>query len=501
MSDLAFRTQRALSEGHSEDDIRNHLTGKFNDDEINNSFELASKIQTAFDAGHDEDAIRSHLNTPRDIRQEPVVSEPQEVDTAVSDLPEITQEPILSEPQLEQQDDTLAQPDLVQAPLPEKQPIQAPQFQPGILGGVTPPRDRSQDRASDFIAVAQNFTRNPEQGFNLVAGFVFENYANDYDKAEEDSKKAVLELGKKHRIKFRYNEKGKPEVFNLDVKEWQDATPDLIQSLSSMKGEILGGLVGGLGGASTGAVVGGAIGSVIPIPGATAIGSVIGSVGFGLLGTVLGSEVDLLLNSLELQEQISLQRIHMKAIGAAKESIVFDSIGLGVFGGVKLGVNIVKEIQGLVGKQIGQTARATRSLQENFLINDAQAKEIVTTYENITKSTAPGATDAEKALTIIPFTQPGGERLLNASLSPEIKAAVVKDVNTRATDVKSMVNKFTGDTPGRDVLDALDTYTGQVKNYYSSVKERALRADKTGNFQFSFDDLGVNEIVKGIVSL
>lgn len=148
----------------------------------------------------------------------------------------------------------------------------------------------------------------------------------------------------------------------------------------------------------------------------------------------------------------------------------------------------------------GNMKGAYKALQDQLGIDESQIKEIISQWEQVTGTKAPGVTTRAKAMHVIPQTVPGAEDIVGqaAQLSPKVSAHLQQVISGRAQDVISGVDNLTNDNIGIVLHDELGKYTNTVKSYYTGIKQHAIDSMKDTGFKFDYDQLALEPVFDAI---
>jgi len=258
-------------------------------------------------------------------------------------------------------------------------------------------------------------------------------------------------------------------------------TPGFLQSIGKSKYEVAGGIAGAI------------AGSKVPVKhpyaklGAIALG--------GIIGVVAGEEIDYLSSAIAAQEELSANVALEKAIGAAQMGAVFEVAGgatakliQGSWKSLRHAYNAVRN---------NNTAGAYAALKDTLgYLDDDQVEELVTRWEKLNQTSAPGKTAQEKALATLPTTTPGGEAIVAAAARNDNRAALTvrADLNARAKTVLQAAKNPTDDT-GIQLRSALKDYSDNVKASYGVVKASGAEL-VPAEYKFSLTNKSVRPLLE-----
>lgn len=297
--------------------------------------------------------------------------------------------------------------------------------------------------------------------------------------AEREAQQKIVNLASERGINVQVQ--GGEYFAQTEDGKWAKVTPDLLDELASAKGEIIGG--------TAGAIAGGMM-TPIPHPLAKFLGSAAGAA----LGAAAGTQLDYLYSAMKVSEDMNAQVALNKALTAAELSIVGDSIAYPI---AKLGGAAVRGIKKAKDLLIdGNSAGAYQALKDTMFISDGEAQQIV---EGLQKFAAvPGGNPAEQRIASTILTRPGGEAIVQSVVrdSPKASQAIVQALDSRAQDIMRTSSELSGEGVAKLLREDLDNYVADVKGFYGSVKDRALKAPGADQVQFDYDGLAVEPVLK-----
>ncbi len=297
--------------------------------------------------------------------------------------------------------------------------------------------------------------------------------------AEREAQQKIVNLASERGINVQVQ--GGEYFAQTEDGKWAKVTPDLLDELASAKGEIVGGTAGAIAG-----------GMMMPIP--HPLAKFLGSAAGAALGAAAGTQLDYLYSAMKVSEDMNAQVALNKALTAAELSIVGDSIAYPI---AKLGGAAVRGIKRAKDLIIdGNSAGAYQALKDTMFISDGEAQQIV---EGLQKFAAvPGGNPAEQRIASTILTRPGGEAIVQSVVrdSPKASQAVVQALDSRAQDLMRTSSELSGEGVAKLLREDLDNYVADVKGFYGSVKDRALKAPGADQVQFDYDGLAVEPVLK-----
>lgn len=297
--------------------------------------------------------------------------------------------------------------------------------------------------------------------------------------AEREAQQKIVNLASERGINVQVQ--GGEYFAQTEDGKWAKVTPDLLDELASAKGEIVGGTAGAIAG-----------GMMMPIP--HPLAKFLGSAAGAALGAAAGTQLDYLYSAMKVSEDMNAQVALNKALTAAELSIVGDSIAYPI---AKLGGAAVRGIKRAKDLIIdGNSAGAYQALKDTMFISDGEAQQIV---EGLQKFAAvPGGNPAEQRIASTILTRPGGEAVVQSVVrdSPKASQAIVQALDSRAQDLMRTSKELSGDGVAKLLREDLDNYVADVKGFYGSVKDRALKTPGADLIQFDYDGLAVEPVLK-----
>lgn len=297
--------------------------------------------------------------------------------------------------------------------------------------------------------------------------------------AEREAQQKIVNLASERGINVQVQ--GGEYFAQTEDGKWAKVTPDLLDELASAKGEIVGGTAGAIAG-----------GMMMPIP--HPLAKFLGSAAGAALGAAAGTQLDYLYSAMKVSEDMNAQVALNKALTAAELSIVGDSIAYPI---AKLGGAAVRGIKRAKDLIIdGNSAGAYQALKDTMFISDGEAQQIV---EGLQKFAAvPGGNPAEQRIASTILTRPGGEAIVQSVVrdSPKASQAIVQALDSRAQDIMRTSSELSGEGVAKLLREDLDNYVADVKGFYGSVEDRALKTPGADQVQFDYDGLAIEPVLK-----
>ncbi len=254
----------------------------------------------------------------------------------------------------------------------------------------------------------------------------------------------------------------------------------LVPQLLGHKAEIINGIVGG----TYGFRLGGAVPGPPLVKGA---GALLGSAAMSAAGVYTGRGIDMVRNMLYNKQALDAKFIHDEMVDAG----ILDSVfGVAVPVGAKLSAETIKGVYKAFDKTIGgNITGANRSLIELFHVTPEEAKQIVSEWENLVGRTAPGLTQEQKNIAILPRVMAEGHAVIGPASkeSSAMSINAAREVSKRAKDIQKQINASTSDTVGKILRHEMPIYEKMVKDTFEGVKQYGISSLKASNFRFDFD--------------
>jgi len=219
----------------------------------------------------------------------------------------------------------------------------------------------------------------------------------------------------------------------------------------------------------------------------------------GGVGASMGRSLDVLHNSMKVQEDINAQFIVKRMTDAGVFAATTEIVGAPImYAGTKFIKGIGHSYDLLIE---GNKQGAYRSLKDLMHLTDDQVKDIIIEWEKATGVKAKGSL-AKQALSIIPQTEAGGEAIIRsaAGLNPKSSAAIARSISVRAKDLLDNTGRMTNDNVGSVMSDELGKYVTSVKDYFTGVKDIAGDAMEGATYRFDYDKLAIDPLMDRIHS-
>lgn len=307
--------------------------------------------------------------------------------------------------------------------------------------------------------------------------------AKQVEEAEKAARDKIISMAQDKGITLQWQ--GGEYYAQTPEGQWAKVTPTLWDELWAMKGETVG--------AAAGAVVGARAGAALPVPhplaklALGAAGSVVGAA----VGSATGAEADYLYTAMKQSEELSAKVAAHKVITAAEWSVIGDVIGYPVAKLTGAAVKGIMQARDFI--KTGNTTGAYRALKDTMFISDSEAQELT---DKLAKQLAvPGSNEQERAIVSAAITKPGGEQLVRAatSTSPRVSQAVLQSIDSRA---KSLLEGTETKNVGTLLRQDLGNYVSDVKQFFSSVKDEAMKAPNASRVQFNYDKLAIEPLMQ-----
>lgn len=307
--------------------------------------------------------------------------------------------------------------------------------------------------------------------------------AKQVEEAEKAARAKVISMAQDKGITLQWQ--GGEYYAQTPEGQWAKVTPGMWDQLWAMKGETVGAVAGAVAGARAGAAI------PAPHPLAKLALGAAGSVVGAAVGSATGAEADYLYTAMKQSEELSAKVAAHKAITAAEWSVIGDVIGYPVAKLTGAAVKGIMKARDFI--KTGNTTGAYRALKDTMFISDSEAQELT---DKLAKQLAvPGSNEQERAIVSTAITKPGGEQLVRAatSASPRVSQAVLQSIDSRA---KSLLEGTKTKNVGTLLRQDLDNYVSDVKQFFSSVKDEAMKAPNASRVQFNYDKLAVEPLMQ-----
>lgn len=362
-----------------------------------------------------------------------------------------------------------------------------------MLQGNNP---RNQTPEEIYAKVSNIYTKYANMP-HMITG-TFGNYEDRAQMIQDlkDVNNFVVESLNKNGFDARVDElTGEVYLINPETGEEKLLEPSLWEEIKASKSEIASGIVMGI--AAERALTG-----ARSTPGPwwakalVGIGAFTGTVLAGATGATLGRRQDILRNALETNQEISDKLLYDQMVDAGAADVVFSVAGTAFFKSVK---GVVKGVYRAYDLMLqGNKAGAYQSLKQFMNLSDDQVDEIIAGWEKLNGKKAPGFTRAEKALHIIPRTEPGGEALVNPAAALDTRASTIaaQEIDNRAKDLLEQAKTISSDNMSTILRDELTNYKALVKNRYTAIKNYAVEEMQNSGFTFDYSDLAIDPILE-----
>lgn len=457
----AFVVAGAIQDGFSEEEIADILKEQgYADDEVQTALSNGRKASEAKAEGFTDAEIEEVLNekdpSPSSVEErQPAMQSWQGRDTATMQTPGTGYEATMNP-----------------ASWPTAEESRAAAYKRLTEKGTT----TAQQLVTDLKVIQPAMVSLTERAQGLMGNQLKQ---RQVEVAEREAQQKIVNLASERGINVQVQ--GGEYFAQTEDGKWAKVTPDLLDELASAKGEIIGG--------TAGAIAGGMM-TPIPHPLAKFLGSAAGAA----LGAAAGTQLDYLYSAMKVSEDMNAQVALNKALTAAELSVVGDSIAYPI---AKLGGAAVRGIKRAKDLIIdGNSAGAYQALKDTMFISDGEAQQIV---EGLQKFAAvPGGNPAEQRIASTILTRPGGEAIVQSVVrdSPKASQAIVQALDSRAQDIMRTSSELSGEGVAKLLREDLDNYVADVKGFYGSVKDRALKAPGADQVQFDYDGLAVEPVLK-----
>lgn len=244
-------------------------------------------------------------------------------------------------------------------------------------------------------------------------------------------------------------------------------------------------------GAFVGAIEGGKAASrITKNPYLVGLGTVLGAA----TGGAFGSQFDYLANAVNLNQDMSAEIAAHRAMTAAEASVIADVIGYPIAKGLGAGYQGILRTKDFImdGNSIG----AVKKLKADLNMSDDEAQVLVANLERMIE--LPGKKPAQKELAAIVLTQPTMQDVVKVAGTLDSKMArnVAQMVKNRADDLLKSTEDLTSESAGKILSEDLINYTSDVKAFYQGVKETASKHPLANTFDFDFEALAIDPVIK-----
>lgn len=307
--------------------------------------------------------------------------------------------------------------------------------------------------------------------------------------AEENASRSTAQIQKTLNSEFGLDVSYNPELgVWIDNQSGQEMTlgvwDDIWQDLKGSRYELGYGVAGGIAGARVGSSRYGFLGGVA--------GGAVGAV----FGSALGTNLDYMREAFRLDQEMQGAVAFRKTLNSAELSLIGDAAGaalIKVFGStIRGGKRIINYARG------GDIPSATKALEAHMAVTTDEATEIATQLSRL--SDVPGSTQAEKNIAATVMTQPGGERIVKAATAsrPRAGQALIRSVDDRAQALLKHSTDLQHPQAGRQIVQDLDNYRADVRQFYGDVKAEAAQSVRANDFSFDFDEIAVEPVLASL---
>lgn len=245
------------------------------------------------------------------------------------------------------------------------------------------------------------------------------------------------------------------------------------------------------GGAFSGAVGGGIRGAMIPGPPLVKLG---GSVFGAAVGATVGSIWDTGYNAWKMHEYAEADAYAINALNQAQLSVVGDLLGYGIAESVG---GAYRKLKGVIDNVIqGNEAKARQGLKEQLRVGDDVLED---TYKQLERVfSVPGETPNQQEIAAFILTQPGGEQVMRVAgaIDNGAQREVAKSIDERAKGFLAEGEALVPENFERVMKQDLLNYESDVKGFFKTVKDRASTAALANKWEFDFQELGIEPILK-----
>lgn len=514
----AFGVYTALRMGHTEDEIREDLLKRGQDEEeINESLKKAKAIELAVAQGYSEEDIKQYL-----MNKQPKISGVE--DLSVGQAQGILATGTTGWETLFKGTDYQIPESVIEAykkELPEKfapygkvlaskdSALGKQYIEQEIIRKLKTKVDNYKALTNldeemtiyDFTAKLKTIAPNMSSITTRTSGFFGDKGdAAIAAQAEYASRQRIIELAKEMNVQLEWYDPRPEETAEANLGLlWEPgtwlvvtpegdkipATPQFWSSIKAEKGEIAGAIAGGFIGAKYGTRVPGG-----PIP--KTIGGLGGSILGAGVGAALGSQYDYMSNALELHQNLKAEVAAHRALTAAEASVVGDMIAYPVIKGLGAGWGAIVKAKNylLAGNKEG----ARIALRETMMLSDAEVDEMIEQLARV--QDIPG-TGSDKAIATFVQTQPGGEEIMRVAgaLDTAANRNVAKSIDTRAKDLLETTQSLTDENIGKLLREDLANYTTDVKQFYGKVKSEAAMSPHLNKWTFDYAKLAIDPVL------
>ena len=227
-----------------------------------------------------------------------------------------------------------------------------------------------------------------------------------------------------------------------------------------------------------------------------ALAGPVGAVALSSLGASVGRGGDILANQIDLVKKVDGKLITDQMVEAGIFDLAATAVGAAV---LKPVASTAKWLKGVYNQVIsGNTDGAYEAALNHYGVSSEEATNLVKAFENLAGQVE--GTEKEKVLKVLALTKEGGEDVIDKAnlLDPKASANVAKQIFTRAQDLLNRTKELAADNIQAILKDGLDTYTGEVKQFYNKVKTSS--EEFTQGYQFDYDAIGLQPLLAKIGS-
>lgn len=215
--------------------------------------------------------------------------------------------------------------------------------------------------------------------------------------------------------------------------------------------------------------------------------------------TSLGAGYDVLNAASKLNTELKAKEL---AIAMGDVAVTDTLLILGISGLAALGPAGLKAVSTAYDRLLqGNKQGAFEAAKQFTNLNDAQVNDLLAKWEKTTgqrvrsESAILGGpllqADKDVALSVMAQTTPGMDSALSAALriSRGGGAPLAKQVSDRAKAISAEADSLTNDNVTTFVKEGLNSYTHQVENYKSLVREAGITQADAVRYRFNFNDI------------
>lgn len=221
-----------------------------------------------------------------------------------------------------------------------------------------------------------------------------------------------------------------------------------------------------------------------------------GAVALSSLGASVGRGSDILTNQIDLVKKVEGKLITDQMVEAGIFDLAATAVGTAV---LKPVVGTAKWLKGVYNQVTnGNIDGAYEMALNHYGVSSEEATNLVKAFENLAGQVE--GTEKEKVLKVLALTKEGGEAIIDKAnlLDPKASANVAKQIFIRAQDLLAKTKGLAADNIQAILKNGLDTYTGEVKQFYNKVKTSS--DEFTQGYQFDYDATGLQPLLAKIGS-